>query len=428
MELIILLGLILLNGLFSMSEIATVSAKKVRLESAAKKGSVSARTALEIAQNPNRFLSTVQIGITLIGILTGIYSGDSVTEDLQKFLERFPLVSPYAEALSVALTLIVLTYFSIVLGELVPKRIGMSYPEVIARAVARPMNILSKAVAPFVWLLSTTSELILKLLRVRSSADAVTEEEIKAMVQESSEVGEIQKIEHEIVERVFNLGDRKVASLMTHKMDVVILNITNTAQEVRLLLSENIHSFYPVYETTRDNIIGIVSFRDLFLHIEEEDFSLQTLVLPAQWVSSNTDAYQLLIQFKQENSKHSLVADEYGHLIGIITMSDIADALVGSVEEMYREDFTFEERADGSLLIDGLYPFHEFLRRFDIDEFASEYDINTMSGLVLEEMGKIPKEGEFFIWNHFKIEILDIDGAKIDKLLVSRLDNSKDDN
>ena len=428
MELIILLGLILLNGLFSMSEIATVSAKKVRLESAAKKGSVSARTALEIAQNPNRFLSTVQIGITLIGILTGIYSGDSVTEDLQKFLERFPLVSPYAEALSVALTLIVLTYFSIVLGELVPKRIGMSYPEVIARAVARPMNILSKAVAPFVWLLSTTSELILKLLRVRSSADAVTEEEIKAMVQESSEVGEIQKIEHEIVERVFNLGDRKVASLMTHKMDVVILNITNTAQEVRLLLSESIHSFYPVYETTRDNIIGIVSFRDLFLHIEEEGFCLQTLVLPAQWVSSNTDAYQLLIQFKQENSKHSLVADEYGHLIGIITMSDIADALVGSVEEMYREDFTFEERADGSLLIDGLYPFHEFLRRFDIDEFASEYDINTMSGLVLEEMGKIPKEGEFFIWNHFKIEILDIDGAKIDKLLISRLDNSKDDN
>ena len=428
MELLIVLFLILLNGMFSMAEIATVSTKKIRLEAAAKKGSVSARTALNIAQNPNRFLSTVQIGITLIGILTGIYSGDSITEDLQRFLESIPMIAPYAVTASVVITVVVLTYFSIVLGELVPKRIGMTHPETIARALARPMNLISKFVAPFVWLLSFSSEMILKLLRIKSSDEAVTEEEIKAMVQESSEVGEIQKIEHEIVERVFSLGDRKVASLMTHKSDVIALNVTNQAMAVRLAVAEGLHSFYPVYEDSPDNILGIVSLKDLFNHIDDEDFSLRRYLHPVQWVSSTTNAYQLLAQFKLEHTKHSLVTDEYGHLIGLITMSDIADALVGSVDEMYRDDFTVEKREDGSLLIDGHYPFHEFLRYFDIDEYASEYDINTMGGLVLEEMGRIPRAGESFVWHQFKIEVMDVDGAKIDKLLVIKLPEEAEGN
>jgi putative hemolysin len=426
MELLIVLFLILLNGMFSMAEIATVSAKKVRLEAAAKKGSVSARTALKIAQNPNRFLSTVQIGITLIGILTGIYSGDSITEDLQHVLEGIPLIAPYAVTASVVITVVVLTYFSIVLGELVPKRIGMTHPETIARALARPMNLISKAVAPFVWLLSFSSETILKLLRIKSSGESVTEEEIKAMVQESSEGGEIQQIEHEIVERVFSLGDRKAASLMTHKGDIIALNVDSDAPAVRRSVAEGLHSFYPVFEDNHDNIIGAVSLKDLFNHIDNADFNLRTHLNPVQWVSNNTNAYQLLTQFKQEHSKHSLVTDEYGHLMGIITMSDIADALVGSVDEMYRDDFTVEKREDGSLLIDGHYPFHDFLRYFDIDEYASEYDINTMGGLVLEEMGRIPKEGESFIWNNFKIEVMDIDGAKIDKLLLTLLPRNED--
>ena len=427
MELLIVLFLILLNGMFSMAEIATVSAKKVRLEAAAKKGSVSARTALNIAQNPSRFLSTVQIGITLIGILTGIYSGDSITQDLQRVLEQFPLVAPYATSASVVITVVVLTYFSIVLGELVPKRIGMTHPELIARALARPMNMISKVVAPFVWLLSFSSEVILKVLRIKSSGESVTEEEIKAMVQESTDGGEIEQIEQEIVERVFNLGDRRVASLMTHKSDIIALNVDNDAHAVRLAVAEGLHSFYPVYENSLDEIIGAVSLKDLFRHIDDNDFSLRAHLHPVQWASGNTNAYKLLTQFKQEHSKHSLVTDEYGHLIGFIAMSDITDALVGSVDEMYRDDFTVDKRDDGSLLIDGHYPFHEFLRYFDVDEYASEYDINTMGGLVLEEMGRIPKVGESFVWNNFKIEVVDVDGAKIDKLLVTLLSSGDDD-
>jgi putative hemolysin len=427
MELLIVLFLILLNGVFAMAEIATVSAKKVRLEAAAKRGSVSAKTALSIAQNPSRFLSTVQIGITLIGILTGIYSGDSITDDLQRFLEGIPLIAPYAATGAVVITVVTLTYFAIVLGELVPKRIGMTYPETIARALARPMNLISKLVAPFVWLLSFSSETILKLLKIKSTDEAVTEEEIKAIVQESSQGGEIQQIEHEIVERVFNLGDRKVASLMTHKSDVITLDVHSDAVMVRLAVAEGLHSVYPVFEESQDNIIGVVSLKDLFDHIDDADFNLRAYLHPVQWVSSTTNAYHLLVQFKQEQTKRSLVTDEYGHLIGIITMSDIADALVGSVDEMYRDEFTVEKREDGSLLIDGHFPFHEFLRYFDIDEYASEYDINTMSGLVLEEMGRIPKASEYFVWHNFKIEVMDVDGAKIDKLLVTQLSTESDD-
>ena len=424
MELLIVLFLILLNGVFSMAEIAMVSAKKIRLESAAKKGSASARTALEIAQNPNRFLSTVQIGITLIGILTGIFSGENITKDFQQTLAQFPIIAPYAQSASVVVIVVILTCFSIVLGELVPKRIGMTHPEAIARILATPMNIISKIMAPFVWLLSVSSEVILKVLRLKSSAGAVTEEEIKAFVQESTDSGEIQKIEQEIVERVFSLGDRKVASLMTHKQDIISLDVLNSQAEIRAIVADTLHSFYPVYEDSPDNIIGVVSLKNLFDMGVATDFDLRVFIHPVQWVSSNTSAYQLLTQFKEGHTKHSLVTDEYGHLIGIITMNDIADALVGSVDEMYGDEFTLEKRDDGSILLDGHYPFHDFLRYFDIDEYGAEYSINTMGGLVLEELGQIPKEGQSFVWKHFKIEVIDVDGAKIDKLLITDLNQA----
>lgn len=427
MELLIVLLLILLNGVFSMAEISMVSAKKIRLESAAKKGSASARTALQIAQHPNRFLSTVQIGITLIGILTGIFSGDSVTVKLQHWLEGFAPIANYAQSLSVGITVVVLTFFSIVLGELVPKRIGMTYPEGIARTLAAPMNIISKIMAPFVWLLSVTSEMILKLLRIKSAGDIVTEEEIKALVQESSDSGEIQEIEQEIVERVFSLGDRRIGSMMTHKSDLTMFNVDATAESVRTAVIEDLHSFYPVYENDSDNIIGLASLKEIIGQLDRPEFNLRDHLHPVQWVSSNTHVYQLLSQFKQMHNKHSMVTDEYGHPIGIVTMSDISESLVGRVEEMFQDDFTVERREDGSMLVDGHYPFHDFLRYFDIDEYASEYDINTMGGLVLEEMGRIPKAGESFVWKQFKIEVVDVDGAKIDKLLIYELPPSEDE-
>ncbi|WP_310559038.1 CNNM domain-containing protein, partial [Flavobacterium sp.] len=248
MEIIIIFFLILLNGVFSMSEIALISARKNRLELAAKKGNTSAKTALDLANSPNKFLSTVQIGITLIGILTGLYSGDKVTDDVRLFLDGFVTLQPYSANLSVGIVVVILTFFSLVLGELLPKRIGLNHPEAIAKAVAVPMKMVSIVTAPFIWLLTTTTDAILKVLNIKPTADGkVTEEEIKAIIKEGTEGGEVQEIEQDIVERVFHIGDRKVNSLMTHRKSVVFIPLNSNKIQVKELMLKELHSIYPVY-------------------------------------------------------------------------------------------------------------------------------------------------------------------------------------
>lgn len=422
MEILLIFFLILLNGVFSMSEIALISARKNRLETAAKKGNSSAKAALDLANSPNKFLSTVQIGITLIGILTGIFSGDKITTDVEIFIQSFDALKPYANSIAVGLVVVILTFFSLVLGELLPKRIGLNHPETIAKAVALPMKIVSVITAPFIWLLTISTEFLLKILMIKPSADGkVTEEEIKAIIKEGTEGGEIQEIEQDIVERVFHIGDRKVNSLMTHRQSVVFLPLYASKKEVRDIMLKELHSIYPIYGNNYDDIVGVVNLKNIFAHFENENFNLEQIVTEAPFIIEQTTAYKALENFKKSGIHYAFVSDEYGVFQGIITLNDILEALVGDASDFYKDDFQIIERDDGTWLVDGHYSLHDFLTFFDLDELTTEYEVNTVSGLIMTQLSRIPKEGEKLIWQKFELEVIDMDGVKIDKVIVKAL-------
>lgn len=410
-----------------MSEIALISARKNRLETAAKKGNTSAKTALDLANSPNKFLSTVQIGITLIGILTGIYSGEKVTDNVQLFLEQFEMLKPYSQSLAVGIVVVVLTYFSLVLGELLPKRIGLNYPETIAKAVAVPMKMISVATAPFIWLLTTSTDFVLNVLKIKPTADGkVTEEEIKAIIKEGTEVGEVQEIEQDIVERVFHIGDRKVNSLMTHRKSVMYLSLEDDLTETKQKVLEELHSVYPVCEENLDNVVGVVLLKDLFLSFEKNgNFDLKAISKEPVYFIEHTSAYKALEIFKTTKVHYALVTDEYGMVQGIITLNDILEALVGDAAEFYDEEFQLIAREDGTWLVDGHYSLHDFLTYFDLDDQINDYDVTTVSGLIMTELSYIPKVGEKLIWNKMELEVIDMDGVKIDKVMVRVLKDNE---
>jgi len=420
MDILIILFLILLNGVFAMSEIAMVSSSKPRLQSAAKRGDRAARKALDLSTNPGKFLSTVQIGITLIGILTGIYSGEKIEDDLISYLNTFDWLKAYSKTIAVSIIVVTLTFFSLVLGELVPKRIGLTMPEKVSRYLSFPMYWISVATAPFIWLLTVTSDLIIRIFRIRSSSDSkVTEEEIKAIIKEGTEGGAIQEIERDIVERVFILGDRNVSSLMTYRDDVVHLKDDYDAEKIRKVVDEEMHSIYPVLNSESE-WIGIVLLKDLFRHIRETSFKLTDHIRQPQIVAANCSAFEALRLFKTSKIHYAVIVDEFGQMQGLITMNDLLESLVGDVSQPEGADTGIIQRVDGSWLIDGQYPLIEFLRRFDLDELILHYPYNTISGLILHELRRIPSAGDSFRWRSFDIEIVDMDGARIDKVLFKR--------
>ena len=422
MEILIILFLILLNGVFSMSEIALISARKNRLENAAKKGNPSAQAALDLANSPNKFLSTVQIGITLIGILTGIFSGKKITTDVQLFIEGFESLQPFANSIAVGIVVVTLTFFSLVLGELLPKRIGLNHPEAIAKAVALPMKVISVITAPFIWLLTISTEFLLKILMIKPSADGkVTEEEIKAIIKEGTEGGEVQEIEQDIVERVFHIGDRKVNSLMTHRKSVVFLPLHANKAQVKEYMSKELHSVYPVYGDNYDDIVGVVNLKNIFSKIDDEQFSLETIITDAPFIMEQTTAYKALENFKSSGIHYAFVSDEYGVFQGIITLNDILEALVGDASDFYKDDFQLVEREEGVWLVDGHYSLHDFLTYFELDELINDYEVTTVSGLIMTELSRIPKQGEKLIWQKYELEVIDMDGVKIDKVMVKAI-------
>src|SRR4030095_8494235 len=421
MEIIIILTLILINGVFSMSEIALVSARKNRLDYSSQRGNRGAKIALELASSPSKLLSTVQIGITLIGLLTGIYSGKEITHDLEVYFTRIPALAEYAPTLSLVVVLVIITFFSLVLGELVPKRIGLTYPEAIAKTMAFPMKIISIIMAPFIFLLTITTDLILKIFRIKpSSTSRVTEEEIKAIIKEGTKEGEVQEIEQDIVNRVFSVGDRSVSSLMTSRNQMSALDLTDPRDEVKKLVSEDMHNFYPVYDSDKQDIVGIVSIKKLFAEIDKEDFNLSNILSEPSYIAEGASAYKALEQFKETNIHYALVIDEYGSTQGILTMSDILEALVGDVHEFYSKEFSFEKRGENSWIIDGHYPLPDFLIEFGMEDYIKDFEVNTIGGLIIQLLGHIPKETEKAYWNEFVFEILDMDGPKIDKVLITR--------
>jgi putative hemolysin len=420
-EILVILFLILLNGIFSMSEMAIVSSKKVRLEAAVKSGAKGAKAALALYSSPTRFLSTVQIGITLIGLLTGLYSGENITNDLEASLTQSDLFRPIADELAIAIVLLSITFCSLVLGELIPKRLGLANPEGVARFMAPFMKFLSTLTFPFVWILTHTSDVILTIFNLKkTNENSITEEEIKAIIQEGTQGGEIQKIEQDIVERVFALGDRKISSLMTTRSDLVFLNTKNTPESIREIVNKDLHRIYPVYEDDKDNTLGIITLKDIYMGSQSDNFNIADHIKPPHYLDEATSAYHALEYFKGSKVHYSLVTNEYGLILGIVTLDDILKALVGDVSEFYTEDFPLVQRDDGSWLVDGQFPLAEFAARFEISKVEELENVNTIGGLILKELNHIPRTGEKIMWKELRFEVIDMDGVKIDKVLVSR--------
>lgn len=425
MELLIILFLVLLNGVFSMSEIALVSSRKSRLEAFARNGDKQARAALELANSPNRFLSTVQIGITLIGILTGVYSGDKITSDLEATLGNVPLISPYKHSVAVGLVVLFITFLSLVLGELVPKRIGLSNPEGIAKFVAKPMNVLSRITSPFIVLLSFASDLLIRLLNIKPNESSVTEEEIKSLIQEGTSGGVFEEIEQEIVHNVFQLGDRRVTSLMTNRQEIVWLDIEDSMEENKAKVFETKHAVYPLCRGTVDNVLGLIYIKDLIGEdVDERIASLHTLKREPVYLPESNRAYQALEKFKEYRVFFGIIVDEYGGLMGVVTMHDIMDALVGDISEEDEYETDIFKREDGTYLIDAQLPFDDFVQYFEVNVHdADRKDLvgfNTLGGFALHILEDIPETGETFRWKHFDFEIIDMDKSRIDKILVKK--------
>jgi putative hemolysin len=423
MEIPIIIFLILLNGIFSMSEIALVSSRKFNLESAAKKGNANARKALELANNPNTFLSTVQIGITLIGILTGIFSGEKMTSVIQDRVASVALLHNYSHTIAVIIVVIIITYFSIVFGELIPKRLGLSFPESIASFVAKPMSLLSTLTKPFIWLLTITNNGVLRLFGFKDKVETnATEDEIKLIIQDSAESGEIRQIEHGIVQRVFSLGDRKVAELMTHRSGLIWLDIHDSLELVKKKMAAEVHSIYPIADGELDNLVGIINVKDMFPQdLKNESFKLQDFVREAIVVHEHTPVYSLIEQFKHNRLHSAVIVDEYGAIQGMITMDDVIDALIGDASEYNQLDYQIIKRDDNSWLADGQFPFFEFLNYFNLSEGDNHPEnFNTLAGLLLARMHHIPVPGEKLKWKDFEFEVIDMDDRRIDKILINR--------
>jgi putative hemolysin len=421
MEVVIILILILLNGLFSMSEIALVSARKIRLENQANKGDEKAKAALKLANNPDTFLSTVQIGITLIGILTGIYSGENIKSDVMAWLNTYPAIQPYSSGVATTIIVVAITYFSMVLGELVPKRIGLAKPEAIAKNMAKPMQILSWLTFPFIWLLSASTAVLVKLFNLKAGDSHVTEEEIKAIINEGTNSGAIEETEQEIIERVFHLGDRNITSLMTYRNDITWLDINEPAVDYQKKIHESLHSVYPVCDGQIDSIKGLITIKDLYT-VAGKPVPLADIIRKPLFVPENNTAYQVLEKFKETHLHAAFIVDEYGTFLGMITLNDILEAIVGDMPETAEnDDYEMILREDGTWLVDAQIPFYDFLEEFDKEDWMTEFeqDFDTLAGFILHHLEHIPQTGEKFTWRDFTFEIVDMDAHRIDKVLVT---------
>ncbi|MDD3971978.1 MAG: hemolysin family protein [Bacteroidales bacterium] len=400
MEIIIILALILLNGILSMTEMAFVTSRKYK------------------QQADDRFLSTIQIGITLIAILTGLFSGNRLSGDLATILARWAPLEKHAYWISNVLIVAIVTYLTLVIGELVPKRLGMMAADKIAKAMSGLMKLLRQITYPFVWLLSKSTKGIMILFGLSDLKEAkVTEEEIKALIDEGREDGEIREVEQEMVERVFNLGDRTIETVMTHRSDLVWLDINDPREMIMDLVKKNLHGIYPVADEDLDQLLGVVYMKDLFGTIDKEGFDLRSVIHKPLFLPENLSVYAAVEQIRIAYSKYALVTDEFGSIQGMVTHSDIMEAIIGELPEN-KEDHDIIARADGSFLIDGQCDFYAFLENFDMEDLATDHDYNTLSGLILDKLEHVPVTGETFLWEGLSIEIVDMDIARIDKVLV----------
>ena len=421
-DVLVIAGLIVLNGLFAMSELAIVSARPARLKMAADKGSQSARTALELAADPGRFLSTVQIGITLVGILAGAYSGASLGGPTGERLVALGLPDRYAEEAGFALVIVLTTYFSLVVGELVPKQIALRAAEPIALVAARPMAIVARVTAPFVWLLDNSSSLLLRVMGVRKSGDAeVTAEELHMMFAEATRSGVLEEEERQIMTGIMKLADRPVRELMTPRTEIDTVDRRATEDDIRAAIKASPHSLLPVADGAPDNIVGVVKVRDIQAALlAGKKVQLARLMKKAEVIPDQLDAMDALRILQQSGVSMALVHDEYGHLEGIVTPADLLSAIVGTFASHADAGDApmIVEREDGSLLIAGSLPADALAERLQI-ALPEDREYATAAGWVLSVMKRLPKEGDHFHEQDWRVEVVDMDGRRIDKLLAS---------
>lgn len=426
-EVIIVLILLVANGLFSMSELAIVSVRKARLQRRAEQGDKQARQALQLAEAPNEFLATVQVGITLVGILAGAFGGATIAEKLAPSLKQLPALAPYAESIAFGLVVLVITYLSLVIGELLPKQLALNHTEAIARAMAGPMLGLSKLAAPLVYLLSGSTTLLLRLFGVKPSNDPeITEDEIRILLKQGAQTGEVEAAEHQMVENIFHLGDQRVRTLMTPRVDIIWLEADEAPEQWREKLKTGGFSRYPVGQGNADNIIGVVRAKDLlaeFLSGRTPD--LKSSLRRPLFVPESTPSWKVLEMFKQNGTHLAIIVDEHGGTEGLITHHDLLAAIVGEIEPILTEDDKPAiQRPDGSWLLDGALTVREFKELLDLHTLPGEAtgDYDTLGGFMLFQMGRVPAPADAFEYGSLRFEVLDMDRRRIDKVLVRRVE------
>jgi len=422
MELVIIVLLLILNGVFSMSETAVITSRKTRLQQLADKGDKSAQAALKLAEEPNRFLSTVQIGITLIGVMTGAFGGATLAGQVAVLMIDTPF-APYADAIGFGVIVVITTYLSLIIGELVPKRLALRSPESVARRIARPMNILSRITSPVVSVLSLSTDAILWLIGARKLDEPpVTQHEIEGMVKQGVEAGVFEETAHGMVEGVFSLSERKTSSLMTPRTDVLWLNLNDSPDLMREELIKSDHSRMPVCDGDIDHVLGIVHAKDVMEQLlRGQPLDIRAVMDFALSVPATTPATRTLELFQANGVHFALVIGEYGETAGVITLQDILEEIVGNVEINIEPEIVV--RQDGSYLLDGLLPISEFAELFKIDDIPGAHKVfETLGGFVMAQMDNIPKAGDHFTWGKLRIEVMDMDNNRVDKVMVSALE------
>jgi putative hemolysin len=426
-DILVVFLLIALNGVFSMSEISIVSARKARLQNMANQGDLKAKAALELAHSPNRFLSTVQVGITFVGIVSGTFGGARIGARLEQEIVKIPALAQYAPAIGMGVVVILIAYFSLILGELVPKRIGLAYPEKIARIAATPMNIISTMTSPVVTFLSFSTEMMMKFLGFdsRSGDSPVTGDEIKTLIQQGTEAGTFDRSEQVMVERVLDFGDRKIISLMTPRPEVVWLDLDDTFENNQEKLTKSPHSYFPVAKGALENVIGVVHVKDLLVRkLSGGPLDLTLVLRQPLFVPEGMDASKVFDLFKESRIHIALVVDEYGMVEGLVTLNDIFEAIVGSIPD---QDINSEKQAvqreDGSWLVDGLIAVDDFKDIFEIEILPGEDrgNFHTLAGFVMSQLGRIPATADHFEWGNLRFEVVDMDANRVDKILVNKI-------
>ena len=424
LEIFLLFILFLLNGVFAMSELAIASSRKTRLQQWAEEGDDRAAVALRLAEHPNRFLATVQIGITLIGIITGFYGGATLSEPVANYLARVPAIAPYSRSIAVVIVVGLVTYLSLLIGELVPKRLALQNAERIAMVVAPPMNLLSRIAAPLVTFLGASSELILRLLGVRHAGDPpITEEEIEILLQEGAAAGVFDPAEHEMVEGIFDLGDREARELMTPRYRLVALDVDDPLDESFRKMAASPHQIFPVYEGDLDRLLGMAPVKSLWAaSLSGDPIDLRALTEPALIVPESMPALEVLQRFRDRASNAAMVVDEYGGIQGLISLHDLMEAITGDLAVSQERSGEVVRRDDGSWLFDGALPVHEVRDVLEIDDplpGEEDGDYETLGGFLMSRLERIPGVGDTTDWSGHRFEVVDMDGRRVDRVLVT---------